>query len=285
MRSALVALLASTAPAMSHAYSIHRVHSSGRMRCISPAMVLLEPLQSLSVSTSSAHLMDCLLQRFNGHFDNYAQAVADEKAGLSPREGGGHEHIHCALRAVDVAPVGPACMQQHHVLASYYFDGQPDAIFRERLYAFEAVEQDAQFGACVRMSIYRLRESRTTQLRAANRMDSGQAPAAGGVLFSSADVVEELRVPGADVFWRLCGQTFEGRMRTDAITIVSERTGRDLIVRDDVTLFSDALWVNDRGWDADTGEYMYGNIHAIPYQMDRVPDEHWTVTGSQPPKR
>ena len=32
--------------------------------------------------------------------------------------------------------------------------------------------------------------------------------------------------------------------------------------------------------DATTGEYVYGNIHSVPYKMARVPAAHWTATGA-----
>ena len=74
-------------------------------------------------------------------------------------------------------------------------------------------------------------------------------------------------------------------MRSESITIVSERSGSRIVVRDDVALWPDALWVNDRGHDAATGEYVYGNIHEVPYKLARVADEHWTATGATPSAR
>ena len=72
-------------------------------------------------------------------------------------------------------------------------------------------------------------------------------------------------------------------MRTESITIVSERTGADIVVRDDVALWADSLWVNDRGATTD-GEYVYGNIDEVPYKMSRVSDDHWTAVGDAPPE-
>jgi len=219
-----------------------------------------------------------VLQYFQGHFDNYAQVAANEAAGLEPRHGGGHEHIHCTLRPV---PMDGAEAGGTHVLASYYFNGQPAAVFRERLYAFDALDADEQFGACVRMSIYKLREPIVAQLRAAGGVAGYSAD---DVAFGAAcDLSDELRVRDADVFWRWCDGRFEGHMRTEAITITSERTGKPIVVRDDVALWPDALWVNDRGHDAETGEYVYGNIRGVPFKLERVADEHWTATGAAPP--
>ena len=54
------------------------------------------------------------------------------------------------------------------------------------------------------------------------------------------------------------------------------------LVRDDVALWPDALWVNDRG-STSTGEYVYGNCRGVPYKLDRVDASHWTATGAEPP--
>ena len=71
------------------------------------------------------------------------------------------------------------------------------------------------------------------------------------------------------------GERFEGLMRTESVVIDSPVLGKPLVVRDDVALWeaeggsADALWVNDRGTDLE-GNYVYGNIHDLPYKMRRV---------------
>ena len=81
---------------------------------------------------------------FRGHFDNFAQVDADLAAGRLPRAGGGHEHIHCHLqRLPPLSTRADSSNGRAHVLASYYFDGQPDRTFRERVYALSS-RNDAQ---------------------------------------------------------------------------------------------------------------------------------------------
>ena len=227
----------------------------------------------------SERRLDAFLSQFSGHFDNHAQVLANEAEGLFPREGGGHEHIHCMLTPFEIADDDDApTATRRHVLATYYFNGNPFAVFRERLYGFDELSDDPQFGACVRMSIYKIRPETAAQLRAATaagrRVDE--------VEFTASDLSDELRIPEADVFWRWCGERYEGEMRTESITLVSERDPTQLLrITDDVAFWGDALWVNDRGSDAESGEYVYGNIHSVPYKMSRVPEEHWTSTGER----
>jgi hypothetical protein len=252
---------------------------SRRSRTAAPAL-LLAPTPLAPARAADRTLLGSFLSLFRGHFDNHVQHVAELGAGLAPRQGGGHEHIHCALQHLGcaagvVSPGAPAGAA--HVLATYYFDGEPDSIFRERLYRIEQVTADAQFGDSVRMQILRLRPQTAAQLRAAGGDTAG-------VAWTAADGDTELRVPNADVFWREVGPgRFEGRMRSESIELISERSGEPLIVRDDVVLSADALWVNDRGEDAE-GCYVYGNIHGVPYKMARVSDDHWTSTGGVQPE-
>lgn len=271
------ALSAAAAAPVCHARAAAAPHYATARGAVGAArMILLDPEQATAataVPTQSARLLDSFLEHFQGHFDNHEQVKVNEAAGREPRLGGGHEHIHCVLRQVPVAEDGPAGA---HVLASYYFNGQPAAVFRERLYAFDVLPRDEQFGTCVRMRIYKLRDPVTEQLRAAGGVGGYSAD---DVALGDADLADELLVEGADVFWRWCGERYEGQMRTESLTLVSERSGTEIVVRDDVALWADALWVNDRGHDAVTGEYVYGNIHEIPYKMTRVSEAHWTATG------
>jgi len=234
------------------------------------AALVVPAAQSASHSsrgTSDGPLLEPFLEWFHGHFDNYAQAASDRAAGLTPRLGGGHEHIHCHVQPLRLdIPTAPldAC-----ALGTYYFDGNPQKIFRERLYRMREVQDDEQFGQCIQMSIYRLRKEVCAALRAAG----GDA---AKVKWSAADVCEQLLIPRCDVFWRRGSDSFQGSMRTESVVVDSETTGTQIIVRDDVFLWRDALWVNDRGTDMD-GNYLYGNVKDVPYKMVRVLDSHWTA--------
>lgn len=181
---------------------------------------------------------------------------------MEPREGGGHEHIHCHLQPVDLADAHAS----RFVLARYYFGTRPERPFRERLYCLRERRGDADFGDCVEMGIYRLRPQVEEQLRAAG----GEA---AGVAWDARDADKALRIPDCDVFWGWSGGRFEGRMRTESIVVHSPVLQKPLVVRDDVTLFKDGLWCNDRGNDLE-GNYVYGNVNAVPYKMGRV---EWAV--------
>jgi CpeT/CpcT family (DUF1001) len=46
--------------------------------------------------------------------------------------------------------------------------------------------------------------------------------------------------------------------------------GQKILIRDQLSLWSDQLWIHDRGFHPDTGAYIYGNQRGIPYRMQRV---------------
>lgn len=45
--------------------------------------------------------------------------------------------------------------------------------------------------------------------------------------------------------------------------------GLDILVKDDIRVWRDGLWVNDRGFDRE-GNFVYGNQRGVPYKMRRV---------------
>lgn len=234
-----------------------------------PAAQSYANVEGSAATASSTALLAQFAKRFRGDFDNLAQVVSDRARGLAPREGGGHEHIHCNLQPITLKLPAELGCSREHVLASYYFDGQPERAFRVRIYELRAVADpdcdcaDPQRAFCIQMGIYRLREERTLQL------DSmGQSSC--DVVWSTLDVAPSLRIPDCDVFWRWRSGHFEGRMRTESIIVHSPVLRKPIVVRDDVSLSESALCCNDRGNDLD-GKYVYGNIHGVPYKMDRVP--------------
>jgi len=60
---------------------------------------------------------------------------------------------------------------------------------------------------------------------------------------------------------------------TGAIVDSMMSPGKRIRIQDELSLWgepSSALWINDRGFDADSGDFIYGNRKGVPYKMDRV---------------
>lgn len=68
------------------------------------------------------------------------------------------------------------------------------------------------------------------------------------------------------------GRSFVGLMgEDDSGTWVQSQNvaGLEILVKDDLRVWPDQLWVNDRGFDRE-GNFVYGNQRNVPYKMRRV---------------
>lgn len=68
------------------------------------------------------------------------------------------------------------------------------------------------------------------------------------------------------------GASFVGLMGEDdsGTWIESQNVaGLEILVKDDLRIWPDQLWVNDRGFDR-AGNFVYGNQRSVPYKMRRV---------------
>jgi len=224
-------------------------------------------------SSSMPCWFDAFADSFSGDFDNYDQVVADRMAGLEPREGGGHENIHCTL-----VPLSPT-----ERLAAFYFDGNPKRIFRFRYYRLVVVQP-----LCVNMMLYTIRNDVEMKLRQEadplKWVDIWNTTSDDG----NENAIKTSLLPNCDVQWSTCPdpiqhayysqhQSEEGATAFHAIMIHGEALvesqmmpGVEILVRDQLSLTENELWIHDRGYNPKTMEFIYGNQKLIPYRLKRV---------------
>ena len=221
------------------------------------------------------------LQFFCGEFDNYEQIAMERATGMMPREGGGHEHIHCSLTQVS----------NDMLFARYYFNGDPSFVFRSRLYKVNV--SDASDRGIIEMKIYRFYEE-TEQLLKSNNYDLD------AVQWNDDDVYDWLE--GCEVYWEAyrppdeipddackqleiqSGTRFVGYMKGGGCELYSNEIQGRIRVMDDLLLTKDDLWVADRGFD-DDNNFVYGNRRGIPYKMKRIHQgdvNAWTLSANAP---
>ena len=187
------------------------------------------------------------LRWFEGRFDNDRQVFFQEDLGVA--EENRHERIHSIFAPVDLPAFG-----EHVFYVEQYLDGDPTRIYRQRLYVMSVDE--ARNAIRLRIHI----PTNPTPLVGAHRDPS---------LLATLTPADTTVYEGCDVFWRRQENQFIGSMDEGACRIVSSRSGRTLVVSDDLVLTEDAIWIHDRAVD-EAGAYVYGNRAGVPHQLRRA---------------
>ena len=233
-------------------------------------------------STSLYANLEGLLDTFCGDFDNYQQVCRDREDGLLPREGGGHEHMHCTLIPV----------KDSSRLAAFYFDGNPQRIFRFRYY--EVMDDGT-------MQLNMLHPDLEQQLR------QEENPTMWPEIFRSFEASSKVSLlDKCDVRWsdqmdpvqhKYAKDAYPDRKGFHAVMVYGQAIlnstmipGAQILVKDQLSLWDNEFWIHDRGFHLETGEFIYGNQRGIPYQLERVtrinnqneriierPDLQWTL--------
>lgn len=215
---------------------------------------------------------------FQGDFDNYAQVVDDRRQNLQPREGGGHEHFHCTL-----IPVTESTR-----LAAFFFDGNPDRIFRFRYY--EMIPSSTEDGA-VEMMLNTLHPELEKVLKS-----EASNPLSWPSIFENFQPTNESepkvnRLMNCEISWSFQIDPVQHAYLTDSPenkednelkslhaimvhgpTIVNSTIvpGMQIRIIDQLSLYQDVFYINDRGFDPTSGSFIYGNQREVPYRLERV---------------
>mmetsp|Transcript_2188 Transcript_2188/g.3065 ORF Transcript_2188/g.3065 Transcript_2188/m.3065 type:complete len:393 (-) Transcript_2188:144-1322(-) len=293
-------------------------------------------------TTTNTIMLDQFSKWFCGDFDNYHQVVQDRLHGLLPREGGGHEHIHCTLIPIPTMKYNTTTTttttfheeeqsppQIRNFLAAFYFDGTPQRIFRFRFYQVTLVTEnetendndnhDSLSTTKLHMKLFTLIPELEGQMR-----QLATSPMEWPQLYhdyitttwnnnknntnDNPDRIAIQELSGCDVEWTCQPDVIqheyyirekeirrrqqeqqqeeeqeeeqESSMMDDAyhaIMVHGEALvdsqmvpGQKIRIRDQLSLWNNEFWIHDRGYDPDTGDYIYGNQKGIPYHLKRV---------------
>ncbi|MBI1186215.1 MAG: hypothetical protein GC206_02615 [Alphaproteobacteria bacterium] len=185
---------------------------------------------------------------FEGRFDNELQVFFEPD--LNTPEAARHDRVHSSFRRIELPAIGA-----HVFYVEQHSGGDPDAIYRQRIYTLRA---DHAVNA-IRLDILTPRDP--DALRGAHRDPARAAALTPGDLTPLHD--------GCAVYWRRQDAQFVGQTERGACRIQSSRSGRTIIVEDDLVLSADAISIHDRATDADGG-YAYGNRAGVPHHLRRV---------------
>ena len=189
--------------------------------------------------------LEQLLEWFGGRFDNYWQARTDEAEEVEEP----HDRIHSIFAPMDLPQVG-----EHVFYVQQYSDGDPDRIYRQRLYTFAVNDEEK----AIELVIYALPDA--SAARDAHLDPSKLAGLKRWDLQS---------YPGCEVYWQSKGDHFVGFTKPGACRVESRRSGRTLLISDDLYLSADEIWIQDRAVDSE-GNWVYGHKGGIPHKLRRV---------------
>lgn len=210
------------------------------------ATVLLLMLTPVAASAQNGVLdrdFKTMMEWFPGRYDNQEQVYFEEE--LNAPEDERHERIHHIFFPVDLEafPGETFYIQQ-------YQNDDPSDIYRQRIYSFEPdYEENA-----IRLTIY---TPKNPEALIDAHLDTSK--------LDGLTLEDTVTRPGCEVFWKRQAAQFFGYMKDGACSFVSSRSGKKIIINDDLYLSQDEIWISDRAVDED-GAYVFGNKAGIPHK-------------------
>jgi len=188
-----------------------------------------------------------LMQWFPGEYDNQEQVFFNNT--LEVDEDLRHNRIHHHFVPVDLPdfPGTTFYVQQ-------YQNDDPSDVYRQRIYSFEPdFEENA-----TRLTIYIPKDAKAI-LNAHEDTSklSGLTPS------------DFTTYPGCEVYWTYGNEFYHGFMKEGACRVESKRSGKTLIITDDLQLSKSGIWIRDEAVDTD-GNYIYGNKAGVHHKNNRV---------------
>ncbi len=226
---------------------------------ITISILLSACVSSEQTTTSEIASFDRLYEQkfhqwFAAEFDNHEQHWQDN---LNLKENPDlqvHEHIHHVF-----APLDTPALDGVTYFVKQYMDGDPNKVYRQRLYQFVRNEK----AAALQLNIYRFNDE-------AKYADAHLKPQ----LYENLTLDEIQTFPGCEVYWRFVesdeGQGhFDGSMGKNTCSIVSKRSGKRIFFNDTLKLTDNEIWIADMAEDED-GNYVFGNKQGIPHINRKV---------------
>jgi CpeT/CpcT family (DUF1001) len=226
--------------------------------CLSLVYVL-----SVSAKTNLEDDMKLFSTWFDGRFDNFAQNYNDKETKFEYL----HDRVHSIFKRVELPQIGKTVF-----FVQQYLDGDEAKVYRQRLYNFTVNKQEK----ALQLTIYNFDDEK-------KYLDSYR----DSTKLNGLQMTNLTTIPGCEVYWKLneTRDKFAGYMKKDGCKVVSKRSGKTIIITDDLFLTKDEIWINDQATD-EQGGYIFGNKSKIHSKLKRVRwFEGWTAilkTGETP---
>jgi len=184
-----------------------------------------------------------MMSWFPGEYDNVEQVYFEDN--LNVPEDQRHERIHHIFSPVDLRAFPGTTFY-----VEQYKNNDPEDVYRQRIYSFEPdIVENA-----IRLTIYIPKDSKALLGAYKDRSKiEGLTPQAFTLY------------PGCEVYWRFQLEHYHGTMKPGACRIESERSGKTLIITDDLQLSRSGLWIRDEAVD-EAGTYVYGHKARVHHK-------------------
>ncbi|MDJ0928910.1 MAG: chromophore lyase CpcT/CpeT [Gammaproteobacteria bacterium] len=205
----------------------------------------------LVVSCSAVHAaeldgdLERFLEWFPAEYDNHEQVWQEDIDQVEHR----HERMHHIF-----APMAAPAVGQHTFFVQQYLDADEERVYRQRLYNFTIDEQEG----AIRLDIYSFRDE--AKYRNAHLTDGS---------LEALAMDELITRPGCEVYWVFQEDHFKGYMHEKTCTFMSERSGKQIFITDDLKLTENEIWIRDEAFDAD-GNRVFGNLDRIHHKNRKV---------------
>ena len=215
------------------------------------SVLVSSPAQAEPVESADAKILkrdfNRMMEWFPGRYDNQEQVYFEGNLDIDEDLRHGRIHHIFAPMKLDNFPGTTFYIQQ-------YQNDDPTDVYRQRIYSFVP---DTRENA-IRLTIYIPKDPDAI-------LNAHEDPTKHEGL--SPD--DFITYDGCDVFWRYQNAHYHGYMKKGACKVKSQRSGKTLVIEDDLQLSKSAIWIRDEGWDED-GNYVYGNKAGIHHKNLRA---------------
>jgi len=189
--------------------------------------------------------MKLMLSWFEGRYDNVEQTYFQKLLGV--KEENRHERIHSIFKRVDLPEIG-----KNVYYVQQYIDNDPQNVYRQRIYIFEPVYDRNAIG----LNIMSFKDAKAV-------LNAHEEPEKlAGLKMDDLSAMPA----GCRVYWQRQANQFIGFMDKDACRIESKRSGKTIIITDDLVLTEEEIWIRDQAVDSD-GNYVFGNKAGIHHKL------------------
>ena len=182
--------------------------------------------------------LDLLLENFPGEYDNYMQWENDVEKNVSASDA--HLHIH----SIFYGPVQLPDFGEHIYYVQQYQDGNPEQIYRQRLYSFFINETLNN----IELSFFEFKEPE-------KYIDAQKNPKK----FKNLTVNDTTQVtPDCNIHIKKDNDGIFRGGTTEKCQVEDHRSGSSIIIKDNNEFAKDYVSIHEQGFDAKTGELIFG---------------------------